>query len=298
MCKQQLQLFLDLCDYLGIIVASEKTIGPFTTLSFAGIELDSQLQLARLPKDKLEKCIDIISDFLHRKKVTLNELQSLIGLLNFACSVIIPDRAFLRLLIDLTTGVKAAHHRVRITSKVKDDLNVWLTFLQNFNEKSFFLDDNWTNSDKLQLYTDSEGSLGFRAVLGSHWCYGRWPDKWRGRNIAFLEFYPIVLSLYLWGAQMQNRCILFFTKNEALVHVINKQYCQDKSLMFFVRKLVAICLKHNILFRAKHIPGVPNTLADCLSRLQVHNFKTLAPAHMDLQPTAIPSYLQPLNWQI
>lgn len=36
-------------------------------------------------------------------------------------------------------------------------------------------------------------------------------------NIAFLEFYLIVLSLYLWGAQMQNRCILFFTDNEALV---------------------------------------------------------------------------------
>lgn len=68
---------------------------------------------------------------------------------------------------------------------------------------------------------------------------------------------------------MTNRCILFFTDNEALVYVINKQSCQDKQLMFFVCKLVAICLKFNILFRAEHIPGVSNTLADCLSRLQV-----------------------------
>lgn len=62
-------------------MSPEKTLGPFTTLSFAGIEHDSQLQLARLPKDKLEKCIDMISDFLHRKKVTLNKFQSLIGIL-------------------------------------------------------------------------------------------------------------------------------------------------------------------------------------------------------------------------
>lgn len=82
----------------------------------------------------------------------------MIGLLNFACSAIIPGRTFLRRLIDLTIGVKAAHHRVRITSKVKLDLNVWLTFLQNFNGKSFLLDDNWTNSDNLQLFTDSAGS--------------------------------------------------------------------------------------------------------------------------------------------
>ena len=298
LCKFQLELFLDLCDYLGIPMAPEKTVGPLTTLSFAGIELDSQFQLARLPRDKLVKCMHTISDFLRRKKVTLVELQSLIGLLNFACSVIIPGRAFLRRLIDLTIGVKAAHHRIRMTAKVKDDLNVWLTFLHNFNGKSFFLDDHWTNSDKLQLYTDSAGSLGFGAVLGSQWCYGRWPDNWRGRNIAFLEFYPIVLSLYLWGALMKNRCILFFTDNEALVHVINKQSCQDKSLMFFVRKLVAICLTHNILFRAKHIPGVSHTLADCLSRLQVDSFKKLAPSDMDSQPTPIPAHLQPQNWHV
>jgi len=55
LCKQQLQLFLDLCDYLGSIMEPKQTIGPFSTLSFAGIELDSQLQIARLPKDKLEE---------------------------------------------------------------------------------------------------------------------------------------------------------------------------------------------------------------------------------------------------
>lgn len=36
-------------------MSPEKTIGPFTTLSFAGIEHDSQLELARLPKDKLRR---------------------------------------------------------------------------------------------------------------------------------------------------------------------------------------------------------------------------------------------------
>lgn len=105
LCSNQLQLFLDTCSYLGIPIAPEKTCGPCTTNSFAGIELDSQLQLARLHKDKLDKCIQLISGFLQRKKVTLVELQSLTGLLNFACSAIISGRAFLRRLIDLTIGL-------------------------------------------------------------------------------------------------------------------------------------------------------------------------------------------------
>ena len=74
-------------------------------MSFAGIELDSILLEARLPCDKFEKCISLISDFINRKKVTFKEVQSPNGLSNFPFSVIRPGRAFLRRLIDLTVGV-------------------------------------------------------------------------------------------------------------------------------------------------------------------------------------------------
>ena len=64
LCQDQLRLFLDLCSYLGIPMASEKTCGPATTLSFAGIELDSVSFEARLPLDKIDKCLSIITEFL------------------------------------------------------------------------------------------------------------------------------------------------------------------------------------------------------------------------------------------
>ena len=95
---------------------------------------------------------------------------------------------------------------------------------------------------------------------------------------------------------MGNQCVLFFTDNEALVHVINKQSCKDKTLMIFVRQLVSICLQHNIVFKAKLIPGIYNNLADSLSRLQVQAFRRLAPPHMDQCPREIPLHLQPQNW--
>ena len=201
-------------------------------------------------------------------------------------------------LIDLTRGATLPHHFIRLPHEVKEDLRVWLSFLSSFNGISFFLDETWCNSNKLNLFTDASGSIGFGAIFGREWCYGRWPTQWLHRNIAILEFYPIVLSLCLWGNKMQNHSILFFTDNEALVHVINKKSCQDKSVMFFVRKLVLVCLKNNILFKAKHIPGVHNTLADCLSRFQVQTFKQLAPANMNRFPTDIPLHLQPQSWPI
>ena len=116
LCQAQLDLFIDLCSYVGIPIAPEKTCGPFTTLSFAGIERVSVFQEACLPPEKICKCSLLISAFLGRKKVTLRELKSLTGLLNFACSIVVPGRAFLCRLIDLTIGI----HLIRLSREVKE----------------------------------------------------------------------------------------------------------------------------------------------------------------------------------
>lgn len=297
-CSVSLRLFLDLCDFLGIPMAPEKTFGPSTILTFAGVELDTIRCESRLPVDKLVRCSQLIASFLKKKKATLRELQQLTGVLNFACSVVVPGRAFLRRLIDLTIGLKRPSHFVRISKEVKADLLLWQQFFQEYNGKSFFLHDKWENSVSLQLFTDAAGAYGFGAVFGAQWCYGEWPREWKGQNIAILEFYPIVLSLLLWGDKIRDKCLTIFTDNEALVHVINKSTCKDTTLMIFVRKLVLVCLRQNILFKAKHISGFKNSLADALSRLQIPRFKKLAPAYMDPMPTVIPPHLLPVHWPL
>ena len=135
---------------------------------------------------------ELNKNFLKRKKVTLKELQSLIGCLNFACSIVVPGRAFLRRLIDLTIGIKHANHFIRITKEVKSDLCVSLQFLQCYNGKSFFFNDRWLNNNSIQIFTDASGAHGFGIVFGKKWCYGTWLEEWIGKNIAFLEFYPLL----------------------------------------------------------------------------------------------------------
>lgn len=77
-----------MCDYLGVPLAPEKTVGPDTVLQFAGITLDSVLFEARLPEDKPRRVM--LHNFYTRRTVTLKELQSLIGLVNFTCTVVAP----------------------------------------------------------------------------------------------------------------------------------------------------------------------------------------------------------------
>ena len=66
--------------------------------------------------------------FLSQKKVTLKELQTLTGLLSFTCFVVVPVRAFLRQLIDVTLGVTRPYHLIRINGEVNENLNTWLRF--------------------------------------------------------------------------------------------------------------------------------------------------------------------------
>ena len=84
--------------------------GPCHILSFAGIELDCLAFEARLPQEKIQKCLSAIEHALSCEKVTLKELQLLVSLLNFACCAIIPGGVFLRRLINITIGVKCPHH--------------------------------------------------------------------------------------------------------------------------------------------------------------------------------------------
>ena len=85
--------------------------------------------------------------------------------------------------------------------------------------------------------------------------------------------------------------------NESVVHVINKQTAKDTKMLGLLRAMVLICLRNNIFFRARHIPGVKNVLADSLSRLQVDKFHTLSRG-MDPTPTPLAAHLLPENWVI
>ena len=49
---------------------------------------------------------------------------------------------------------------IRLTKESRQDIEVWLRFLESFNGRSFFLDERWENSSSLELFTDAAGSKG------------------------------------------------------------------------------------------------------------------------------------------
>jgi hypothetical protein len=102
-------------------------------MTFLGIELDT------IAIDKVLKSKNSLSEMRVRRKVTLRELQSLIGLLNFACCVVQPSRTFLRKLIDRTKGIQQPHFHIRLNKESRLDIAAWLFFIDHFNGKTMLL---------------------------------------------------------------------------------------------------------------------------------------------------------------
>ena len=202
---------------LGVSIAEPKTEGPLLFIEFLGIILDSQKMEARLSPDKLNR-LSIELDAWHLKKsATLQELQSLIGTLNFACKVIPPGRAFLQRIINLTRGVPKPHHHIRLTNGFRVDVKMWKIFLKDWNGTSLFLNPCWENSAELSLYTDASGTLGFGGIFQNQWFQGKWlPHQildTKYINVDWQELYAIVVACYIWASILAQKRILFYCDN-------------------------------------------------------------------------------------
>ncbi|CAG2191357.1 unnamed protein product [Mytilus edulis] len=146
-CQETLETFKKICSDWGVPLAEDKTVQPTEILTFLGIEFDTLKMEMRLPGEKLTNLKQTLQLFLHSKKVTLRQLQSLIGLLNFACQVIAPGRAFCRRLIDATCNIRKPHHRGLSASTV-------LTYMSGISYQH-----------KIQDLTDSTKFLFSRKTL-------------------------------------------------------------------------------------------------------------------------------------
>ena len=184
-CEILLETFSKVCLELGVPIAEEKSVEPTTVMVFLGLEIDTNNMLVRIPLHKIEELYTLLVKLSEKHKITLKELQSLVGKLNFFGQAVRSSRAFLRRFYDAMIPLSKPFHHLRVSREMKDDMLVWLCFLQEFNGISYIPEECWFSSDSLQLFTDSAGSAdrGAACFLGGKWCFFPWPENWRGDEI-------------------------------------------------------------------------------------------------------------------
>ena len=87
--------------------------------------------------------------------------------------------------------------------------------LTNPTGKVMFLPRTWVCSDAINLHSDASVVAG-SSVYGTSWFRIEYPKSWCTKNIAFLEFYPIVVGLDIMQQKLANHRIIFVTDNMAM----------------------------------------------------------------------------------
>lgn len=292
-CLLNLHKTINLFHTLGVPLAADKQVGPTSKITYLGIDIDTTSMSLSLPDEKLSDLIVLLTRWKLKKKCTKKSLLSLIGKLSFACKIIPSGRTFLRRLIDLSTTVTSLHHHISLNSEARLDIYWWAKYLPDWNGRYKILDPHVTICHDHNIFTDASGEIGFGIFNNGSWVAERWPNNLLNRSIQWKELFPIYICCSIWAPKFQGKRLLFHCDNNAVVNIWSSNSSKCPQIMSLLRNLFYIAAKHEFTVNVKHIPGVNNTLADRLSRLQLDKFRNMAP-NADKEPTKVPKDLWPV----
>ena len=104
---------------LGFAIAWEKVEGPTRCLTFLGIELDSMKYEARLPGEKIQNFVELLTQCAQRKRMSLKQLQQLGGKLVWASHILLAGRTYLKVIFGAQHGLKLPSHKRIVSSELR-----------------------------------------------------------------------------------------------------------------------------------------------------------------------------------
>jgi xanthosine utilization system XapX-like protein len=286
--QQAFQSILDACSEMGIPLASNKTVPPCTILTYLGFELDTVALTVSLPLAKRDAYITAIREVKVKRSVTKHMLESLLGKLHHASTVVSVGRAFFRSLINKVTVAPSSSSFISLSKDERLNLDWWVTLLSQWNGISLMSYCRWEPIHDLAIASDAASSegLGLGIVLGTSWTFAPWPST-APPNIAVLELIAIVVGAALWGHLWHGKSVLFLSDSMAAVFSAESLLPADRHLAALVRELAIISVTQNFKFEVRHVPGKNNVLSDLLSRGKLRDFHALHPL-ADALPTQLP----------
>ncbi len=168
----RLATFLGLCGYLCVPVVSDK-MEKGACIALLGVTLDTIKMEARLPLDKLDKYLTLVKNYRCQSHISVSQLESLTGLLNFTCRVVTPGRTFLRRLYSLKEGMKTRlpQYKLRLSAGTQD-LAMWESFLHQYNGITIFGHNKALTAHQLGIQV-AVNQEAWQVQKGGHFLNGR-----------------------------------------------------------------------------------------------------------------------------
>lgn len=285
----------------GLALSPDKVEGPAQRLEFLGIVFDSLAETLSISRGRRDELLGLLRRFSGLRDSTVKALQSLLGKLSFASTVLPGARPFLRRIIDMIRG--GAGKR-RLSTSFRADIDYWAGHIDQWNGTARWRRDT---SDPFVFGSDASTSgwaFGLEqvpararralpadkvpgSVRAGIWS-GRRGDAGRQQHssaIQYGEFFCVLAAATEYGSLLRDSHVVFMVDNASDVFVINRLSTRDSQVARLLRALCDQSVQHNFSFSAVWRAGEANDLFDWASRPEKHLFAgdpaafAVAPAH-------------------
>ncbi|XP_063915486.1 uncharacterized protein LOC135131605 [Zophobas morio] len=235
-CRTSVNFTVHLLESLSFTINTEKSIlEPSQSCRFLGFILDSAHMRLRLPPDKTNYILYLISTLENRTSCSIKKFAKLIG-----------------------GNFKA---RIGLTPEIKQDLHWW---------KHHLVSDigNEIGSDHFTMEIFSDASLsGWGIYCQGHTARGLWNPEEQREHINYLELKAVLYGLKCFAKHLLHSKVLLRIDNTTAISYINRMgSVQYPHLSTLTRQIWQWCEARDIWLVASYINSTANIEADRESR--------------------------------
>lgn len=256
-----------LIESLGFVINLEKSVQiPSQSLEFLGLMIDTPSFSLSIPKAQRSNIFSVCEKLLKEKLVSLRDLASILGKLNWASIAIPYAQAHYRNLQSLyiTNSRKEKsdlQFKLELSAEAKQDLDWWMSTLTSCSGEPI--------KESLPTLTiNADASLsGWGAVCNGVSTGGPWSRQESSLHINVLELRAAFLALRSFADSLKNSTIALLLDNVSAVCYINRLGgTRSKFLAIEAAQISKWCEDRGIILHASHLPGSFNIIADRESR--------------------------------
>lgn len=259
------EMLIRLMRDLGRDIAHDKTTKPTQIIEVLGVWFDVVKKIIAISPDRLSEILSLLEVWRFKSHATKNEMQSLIGKLQFIAKCVRPGRIFILRLLNWMKSMTDFEYR-RLDDHARMDIKWWYELLPQFSGESVL----W----HLQVeHIDSEiSSDSCLDACGAHteqfYFHAQFPASVMDEtsHISQREILTIAVSLKMFGHLIYGKKIIFWCDNQASVECINNGRAHDTYMQKVLREIAYLSTKGNFWIRARFLDTKSNRPADILSR--------------------------------
>ena len=263
--EKHTQLALSLLDKLAIKVNWEKSaLRPQQRLEYLGVLWDFKDFTLTLPQSKVVSILQLCGSCLSRSSLSRRELESLVGLLNFAAPYLPLGRLYLLPLIVWMNSHTSADFR-----DLPVPLDVDFGVLLAPWTRRAFLSQSMTMrlpAPTVDIMTDASLD-GWSGLLLPHRKEGSWGLESLGMSMNWMELKAIHLTILFFADHLRGRSVRVLSDNTTALACLRRQgSLASEHLLDLSGQILERCRSLRVCLAPVHIRGVLNVLADKGSR--------------------------------